>query len=119
MTEAEEEEGKIPDKLMEEIKDKSDIVKIISEYVKLKPAGKGFKGLCPFCKSKSSGFMVSPEKQLFHCFGCGEGGNVFGFIMKIKKISFFEAVKILAKKAGIKIPKEMEARITDQDEELF
>ena len=119
MTEAEEEEGKISDKLMEEIKDKSDIVKIVSEYVKLKPAGKGFKGMCPFCKSKSNGFMVSPSKQLFHCFDCGEGANIFGFIMKIKKINFFETIKILAKKAGIEIPREMEARITDQDEGLF
>jgi len=90
--------------LLEEIRNRCDIVDIISEYVHLKPAGKGFKGLCPFHGEKTPSFMVSPEKQLFHCFGCGEGGNVFNFLMKYEKISFFEAVKMLAKKSGVSIP---------------
>jgi len=72
--------------------------------VHLKPAGKGFKGLCPFHEEKTPSFMVSPEKQLFHCFGCGEGGNVFNFLMKYEKLSFFEAVKILAQKSGVSLP---------------
>jgi DNA primase len=79
-------------------------VDIISEYVHLKPAGKGFKGLCPFHEEKTPSFMVSPEKQLFHCFGCGEGGNVFNFLMKYEKLSFFEAVKMLAQKSGVPLP---------------
>jgi len=72
--------------------------------VHLKPAGKGFKGLCPFHEEKTPSFMVSPEKQLFHCFGCGEGGNVFNFLMKYEKLSFFEAVKMLAQKSGVPLP---------------
>ena len=90
--------------LLEEIRNRCDIVDIISEYVHLKPAGKGFKGLCPFHEEKTPSFMVSPEKQLFHCFGCGEGGNVFNFLMKYEKLSFFEAVKILAQKSGVPLP---------------
>jgi len=90
--------------LLEEIRNRCDIVDIISEYVHLKPAGKGFKGLCPFHGEKTPSFMVSPEKQLFHCFGCGEGGNVFNFLMKYEKISFFKAVKMLAQKSGVPLP---------------
>jgi len=90
--------------LLEEIRNRCDIVDIISEYVHLKPVGKGFKGLCPFHEEKTPSFMVSPEKQLFHCFGCGEGGNVFNFLMKYEKLSFFEAVKILAQKSGVPLP---------------
>jgi DNA primase len=90
--------------LLEEIRNRCDIVNIISEYVHLKPAGKGFRGLCPFHEEKTPSFIVSPEKQLFHCFGCGEGGNVYNFIMKYEKVSFFEAVKMLAKKSGVSLP---------------
>jgi len=90
--------------LLEEIRNRCDIVDIISEYVHLKPAGKGFKGLCPFHGEKTPSFMVSPEKQLFHCFGCGEGGNVFNFLMKYEKLNFFEAVKMLAQKSGVPLP---------------
>ena len=90
--------------LLEEIRNRCDIVDIISGYVHLKPAGKGFKGLCPFHGEKTPSFMVSPEKQLFHCFGCGEGGNVFNFLMKYEKLSFFEAVKMLAQKSGVPLP---------------
>lgn len=90
--------------LLEEIRNRCDVVDIISEYVHLKPAGKGFKGLCPFHEEKTPSFMVSPEKQLFHCFGCGEGGNVFNFLMKYEKLSFFEAVKMLARKSGVPLP---------------
>ena len=90
--------------LLEEIRNHCDIVDIISEYIPLKSAGKGFKALCPFHEEKTPSFMVSPEKQLFHCFGCGEGGNVFNFVMKFEKVEFYEAVKMLAKKAGVTLP---------------
>ena len=94
--------------LLEDIRNRCDIVDIISEYVHLKTAGKGFKGLCPFHGEKTPSFTVSPEKQLFHCFGCGEGGNVFNFLMKYEKLSFFEAVKMLAKKSGVSLPADEE-----------
>ncbi len=107
--------------LLEEIRNRCDIVDIISEYVHLKPAGKGFKGLCPFHGEKTPSFMVSSEKQLFHCFGCGEGGNVFNFLMKYEKISFFEAVKMLAKKSGVSLPvdEEKENFLNRQKERLY
>ena len=107
--------------LLEEIRNRCDIVDVISEYVHLKPAGKGFKGLCPFHGEKTPSFMVSPEKQLFHCFGCGEGGNVFNFLMKYEKISFFEAVKMLAKKSGVSLPvdEEKENILNRQKEKLY
>lgn len=94
--------------LLEEIRNRCDIVDVISGYVHLKPAGKAFKGLCPFHGEKTPSFMVSPEKQLFHCFGCGEGGNIFNFLMKFEKISFFEAVEKLAKRSGISLPEDEE-----------
>jgi len=107
--------------LLEEIRNRCDIVDIISEYVHLKQAGKSFKGLCPFHGEKTPSFMVSPEKQLFHCFGCGEGGNVFNFLMKYEKISFFEAVKMLAKKSGVSLPvdEEKENFLNRQKERLY
>jgi len=107
--------------LLEEIRNRCDIVDVISEYVHLKPAGKGFKGLCPFHGEKTPSFMVSPEKQLFHCFGCGEGGNVFNFLMKYEKFSFFEAVKVLAKKSGVALPvdEEKENFLDREKEKLY
>ena len=107
--------------LLEEIRNRCDIIDIISEYVHLKPAGKGFKGLCPFHGEKTPSFMVSPEKQLFHCFGCGEGGNVFNFLMKYEKLSFFEAVKMLAKKSGVSLPvdEEKENFLNREKERLY
>jgi DNA primase len=107
--------------LLEEIRDRCDIVDIISGYVHLKPAGKGFKGLCPFHEEKTASFMVSTEKQLFHCFGCGEGGNVFNFLMKYEKLSFFEAVKMLAQKSGVPLPvdEEKENILHKKEERLY
>jgi len=95
---------KYSEEILDEIRDRLDIVDVISEYVTLKASGKGHKGLCPFHQEKTPSFMVDSEKQIFHCFGCGEGGNVFSFIMKIEKISFPEAVKILADKSGVQLP---------------
>lgn len=88
---------------IEEIKKKTDIVEIISAHVDLKKSGSNFKGLCPFHSEKTSSFMVSPELQIFKCFGCGAGGDVYKFLMEFEKIEFPEALKILAEKAGIKL----------------
>jgi DNA primase len=95
---------KYSEEILDEIRNRVDIVGIISEYVPLKPSGKGHKGLCPFHQEKTPSFMVDSEKQIFHCFGCGEGGNVFSFIMKMEKLNFPEAVKMLAEKAGVQLP---------------
>lgn len=92
------------DELLDEIRSKNDIVDVVSQYVVLKRTGRNFMGLCPFHKEKSGSFSVSPDKQIFHCFGCGVGGNVFHFIMKIENIGFVEAVEMLANRAGIELP---------------
>jgi DNA primase len=89
--------------LFEEIKSRIDIVDFISDYVQLKKAGQNYKGLCPFHSEKTPSFMVSPAKQIFHCFGCGLGGDVVSFLMKQENLSFGEAIRYFAKKAGIKI----------------
>ena len=82
------------DELIEEIRNSNDIVDIISQYVVLKRSGRNYFGLCPFHKEKSPSFSVSPDKQIFHCFGCGAGGNVFHFISKIENINFIESMQI-------------------------
>ena len=92
------------EELIEEIKNSNDIVDVISQYVILKRSGRNFFGLCPFHKEKSPSFSVSPDKQIFHCFGCGAGGNVIHFISKIENADFKEAIGILANRAGIELP---------------
>lgn len=92
------------DELLDEIKSKNDIVDIVSQYVVLKRAGRNYMGLCPFHKEKSGSFCVSPDKQIFHCFGCGVGGNVFHFISKIESLNFKESVEMLANRAGVELP---------------
>lgn len=90
--------------LIEEIRSSNDIVDVISQYVVLKRSGRNFFGLCPFHKEKSPSFSVSPDKQIFHCFGCGVGGNVIHFISKIENIDFKETLEFLAERAGIPLP---------------
>jgi len=107
----------IPSQIIEEIRNKSDIVAVISEYVKLRKTGKNFVGLCPFHSEKNPSFTVSQEKQLFHCFGCGEGGNVFAFIMKTENIGFAEAVEELGSKIGIAVTKPTSSGISRTEKE--
>ena len=91
--------------ILDDIRQSNDIVDVISQYVRLKRSGRNFFGLCPFHNEKSPSFSVSPDKQIFHCFGCGVGGNVYTFISKIEGISFIEAVEVLAERANIQLPK--------------
>ena len=93
------------DELIEEIRSSNDIVDTISQYVQLKRKGRNFFGLCPFHKEKSPSFSVSPDKQIFHCFGCGVGGNVIHFISKIENLDFKDTMEFLADRAGIELPK--------------
>ena len=93
-----------PEEVIEEVRSKNDIVDVISSYVKLQKKGSNHWGLCPFHSEKSPSFSVHAGKQMYHCFGCGESGNVFTFIMKYENYSFPEAVKMLAERAGVQLP---------------
>lgn len=93
------------EEIIEEIRNANDIVDVISQYVVLKRSGRNFFGLCPFHKEKSPSFSVSPDKQIFHCFGCGVGGNVIHFLGKIEGMNFVETLQALADRAGIVLPK--------------
>ena len=94
------------DEIIEEVRSKNDIVDVISGYVKLKKQGSSYFGLCPFHSEKSPSFSVSRDKQMYYCFGCGAGGNVFTFIMEYENYSFVEALKFLAQRAGVELPQE-------------
>lgn len=93
-----------PDELIEEVRLKNDIVDVLSGYVKLQKKGSSYFGLCPFHNEKSPSFSVSRQKQMYYCFGCGAGGNVFTFLMEYENYSFTEAVKVLADRAGVELP---------------
>src|SRR5450432_977003 len=92
----------------ERVKQQADIVRLIGEYVRLKKSGQNFTGLCPFHAEKSPSFAVHPVKQIYHCFGCGVGGDVFKFVMEVDKVAFPEAIRIVAEKCGIAIPRPRE-----------
>ena len=92
------------DDLKEEVRSSNDIVDVVSQYVTLKKSGRNYFGLCPFHSEKSPSFSVSPDRQYFHCFGCHKGGDVFTFVSEIERVSFREALEILAEKAGISLP---------------
>ena len=92
------------DELKQEIRNANDIVDVISQYVILKRSGKNFMGLCPFHKEKSPSFSVSPDRQYYHCFGCGKGGDVFNFVMEMEKLNFVESLEFLADRGHVKLP---------------
>ena len=96
--------GLIPENILEDILSRMDIVEVISGYMPLKRAGRNFKANCPFHHEKTPSFMVSPDRQIYHCFGCGESGNAFKFLMQYERLEFPEAVETLARKAGVVLP---------------
>ena len=95
------------DEILDEIRSRNDIVSIISQYMTLKRKGRNYFGLCPFHNEKSPSFSVSPDKQIFHCFGCGVGGDVINFVKKIENIGFLDSVRLLAEKSGIQLPNDI------------
>jgi DNA primase len=92
----------------DKVKQQADIVRVVGEYVRLKKTGKDFSGLCPFHQEKTPSFTVSPIKQIFYCFGCGKGGDVYNFVMEMEKCEFPDAVRVVAEKCGIAIPRQKE-----------
>ena len=98
--------GRIPEATINEIRARVDVVDLVGRYVQLKKAGRNFKGLCPFHDEKTPSFNVSPDKQIFHCFGCQAGGDVVGFLMRHENLTFPEAVRTLARECGVEVPEE-------------
>ena len=94
----------IPEDVIERVREYNDIVDVISESIPLKKKGKNYVGLCPFHNEKTPSFMVNQDKQIYHCFGCGEGGNVISFVMKYRNLGFVDAVIMLAERANVIIP---------------
>ncbi|MCK4590479.1 MAG: DNA primase, partial [Candidatus Latescibacteria bacterium] len=110
---------RIPEETIEEIRERTDIVELVSEYVSLKKRGKNYFGLCPFHTEKTPSFSVNSEKQIYHCFGCKTGGNAFSFLMETQKISFLEAVRILAERAGVSLPEPRSEGKKDKTNDLL
>jgi DNA primase len=112
----------IPQEIIDEVRERSDIVEIASQYLRLKKTGKNYKALCPFHTEKTPSFVISPERQIFHCFGCGAGGNAFNLVMKLENMDFVSALKALAQKVGVKIPQSFspeEARGIKERKKLY
>ena len=97
-------DSRIPEHLIEEVRQRADIVEIISEHVVLKRTGKNYQGLCPFHSEKTPSFNVNPDRQMFYCFGCHTGGNIFSFLMNKESLTFIEALKLLAQRVGVDLP---------------
>ncbi|HBI73477.1 MAG TPA: DNA primase, partial [Lachnospiraceae bacterium] len=95
-----------PEELVEEIRNRNDIISVIGSYIKLQKKGSNHMGLCPFHNEKTPSFSVSPSKQMYHCFGCGASGNVFTFLMEYENYTFVEALKFLAERAGVALPEQ-------------
>ena len=95
--------GRIPDETIQAIRDRVDLVELVGRYVALRPNGRNHKGLCPFHDERTPSFNVNAERQIFHCFGCGAGGNAFGFLMRQENLTFPEAARELAREVGIEI----------------
>ncbi|UWX58173.1 DNA primase [Chlorobaculum sp. MV4-Y] len=105
----------IPERMIDEVRQSTDIVDVVSDYVRLHPSGRHFKALSPFTQEKTPSFIVSPDKQLYKCFSSGKGGNVFTFVMEMEKVTFPEAVEMLAKRAGIDIGKYQQQKAKEED----
>jgi DNA primase len=109
----------IPQDFIDQVRSSTDIVSVVSQYVPLKPSGSSFKGLCPFHSEKTPSFHVNPERQIFHCFGCNQGGDAFKFLMLYEKLSFVESVSQLAARAGLSVPTTSGARKEDDERSLL
>lgn len=96
--------GRIPEEVIDRVRRHFDIVDVVGQSVQLKKSGRNFFGLCPFHSEKTPSFSVSPEKQIYYCFGCGAGGDVIKFLMETEQFTFVEAVRSLAEQAGIELP---------------
>ena len=106
-----------PQELLDDIRNRLPISQVVGERVVLKKSGRNFKGVCPFHQEKTPSFMVSDEKQIYHCFGCNEGGNIFTFLMKLEGHTFVEAVQNLAARAGVKLPALQQGKTSAEDAE--
>src|SRR3989304_6465449 len=102
---------------IDEIKRRIDIVEFISQYITLKKAGTSYKALCPFHQEKTPSFIVSGEKQIWHCFGCGKGGSVIDFLMEYEGLEFIEALRLLAEKAGVKLQRATKEEFKEEKQE--
>lgn len=108
------------EKFLEELAERNEITDVVSQYVRLtKKTGANLFGLCPFHSEKTPSFSVSPDKQIYHCFGCGRGGGVIGFIMEIENLSFRDAVAFLAQRAGMPLPEEEKTEEASQRRRLL
>ena len=110
---------RIPENKIEEIRSSADIVDLISEFVQLRKRGKNFVGLCPFHSEKTPSFTVSEDKQIFNCFGCHTGGNIYKFLMEYEKISFIEAVQEVAARVGINLEYEEDTTGKESEQEIL
>ncbi len=115
--------SRIPEYTIHEIRQRCDIIELIGSYISLKKKGNSYHALCPFHTEKTPSFVVSPAKQIYHCFGCGAGGDVFGFIVKQHNISYYEAIKILADRSGVNLPtkaqSKQELKKLEEKEQLY
>lgn len=111
--------SRLREDFIEEVRRNNDIVQVISEYINLKRTGRNYQGLCPFHAEKTPSFSVNVDKQLFHCFGCKAGGNIFNFLMKIENIEFYEAVELLANRAGIPLPQQENEALKNEKDYLY
>lgn len=109
----------IPESILEEVRNRLDIVELVGRYVPLRKSGRNYFGLCPFHSEKTPSFSVSPEKQIFHCFGCGKGGNVISFIQEIEGMTFPEAVRYLAQETGVDMPQDESSTGGPSEKELL